>query len=117
MPDIVGVRFDPHGPLVFCRCEVQDVVAGREVLVMLADGRRSGVVEVPADRIVAGELSHAPRVVAVREPAGDDGEPIAIPDGIDVVAAADGAVGPADLAEALRLAALPVPAPPEPRRS
>ncbi|HZS90310.1 MAG TPA: hypothetical protein VFE42_22790 [Chloroflexota bacterium] len=116
MPEMAGVRFDPYGPLVFCRCEVAGVAAGCEVLVMLADGERSGVVEVPPDRIFATELPRAPRIVAVRQPARDDSEPVAIPDGIDFLTAADGDVGTADLAEALRLAALPVPAPPEQRR-
>ena len=116
MPEIAGVRFDPHGPLVFCHCEVADVAAGCEVQVMLEQGERSGVVEVPPDRIFATELPHAPRIIAVRPPARDDRVPVAVPEGIDFLTAEDGDVGPADLAEALRLAALPVPAPPEQRR-
>ncbi len=44
------------------------------------------------------------------------GDAAAVPPGVVFLPAGDGAVGPADLADALRLAALPVPEPPAERR-
>jgi hypothetical protein len=116
MPEIVGVRFDPLASLVFCRCELPGVAAGCEVVVSLADGQRRGVIEVPADQIVAPDLPDAPRVISVQDAPHRDRGASSLTDDIDFVTAPDGGVELSDLEDALKLAALPVPETPEPRR-
>jgi hypothetical protein len=114
---VVGIRFAPHGPLVFCSTGDRTLTRGQRVRVANAGEVREGVVAIaPAQIIAAPALPDAPRVVGVVPVAGPDDAGAAVPQGVVFLRADGGGVGPADLARALELAALPVPTPPEERR-
>jgi len=120
----VGVRLEPGAPVVFCYTAIETLERGQRVTVAGADGAgvREGVVTIaPPSIIAAPPLGGAPRVVGVA-PAGEAAEegedPAALPPGSPLLAPEDSEIGPADLRQALLLAALPIPeAPPERRRS
>lgn len=113
---IVGIRFAPHDPLVFCVSDLPDLAIGQRVVVEINGARREADVAVAPTTIVAAPPLHgAPRIVAIAEmaaamPSGD------LPDDIDFLPADDSAIGTAAVIEALRLAALPIPPTPEARR-
>jgi hypothetical protein len=110
---VVGLRFEPCGPLVFCDTEDRTLARGQHVRVASAHEVREGVVAIaPAQIIAALPLPDAPRVVGVAPAAPQDEVAAAVPPGIVFLPADDADVGPAALARALALAALPVPAPP-----
>lgn len=121
---VVGVRLGPGGPLVFCRTVRDDLARGQRVTVArggAADETEEGVVAVaPGQIIAASPLDDAPHVLDDIAPSSVDdveAEITAIPSGVVFLAADGGDIGPADLRQALRLAALPLPdAPPERRR-
>ena len=137
MPDrVVGVRLEPGAPVVFCRTDGAGAAdgaggasleRGQRVTVAWDDGalEREGVVAIAPGHIdAAPAFEDAPRVVGVG-PVG----PVAGATGNDagLVAAwpspaivfltpEDADVGPAELRQALRLAALPLPEAPPARR-
>ena|SRR5438105_9019635 len=114
---VVGIRFAPHGLLVFCYTGDRTLRRGQRVRVAIAGEVREGVVAIaPAQIIAAPALPDAPRVAGVVPLEAPDDAGDAVPPGVVFLPADDGGVGPADLARALELAALPVPAPPEERR-
>lgn len=115
---IAGIRFTPNGPLVFCHAGGHSLERGQRVRVEVAGSVREGVIAIAPDQFIAAPpLVDAPRVVEViagPDTADPSGE---IPAGITFLPADDSEIGLDDLARALRLAALPVPDPPEERRS
>jgi hypothetical protein len=115
---VVGIRFAHHGPLVFCYTDDRTLTRGQRVRVAISGEVREGVVAIaPAQIIATPALPDAPRVAGVTPlEAPDDAAGAAVPPGVVFLPADGGGVGPADLARALELAALPVPAPPEERR-
>jgi hypothetical protein len=114
---VVGIRFGRHGPLVFCYTGDRTLARGQRVGVAIAGEIRDGVVAIaPAQIIAAPALPDAPRVTGVAALETPDDAGAAVPPGVVFLPAEGGGVGPADLARALELAALPVPAPPEERR-
>src|SRR5919202_3961715 len=114
---VVGIRFGRHGPLVFCYTSDRTLARGQRVRVASAGEVREGVVAIaPAQIIAAPALPDAPRIAGVAPLEAPDDAGAAVPPGVVFVPVDGGGVGPADLARALELAALPVPAPPEERR-
>ena len=113
---VAGVRLDPNSPVTFCDTSLPALERGWRVTVAYADGAREGIVAIAPDAIIAAPpLDDAPRIVGVVAREGVD-EDHAIAENIVFLPAAEGAVGPSDVREALRLAALPLPdAPPERR--
>jgi len=113
---IAGVRLDPNSPVTFCYTSLSALKRGWRVTVACADGAREGVVAIAPELIVAAPpLDDAPRIVGVVAREGVD-EESAIEEDVVFLPAAEGATGPSDLREALRLAALPLPAAPPERR-
>jgi len=113
---VAGVRLDHNSPVTFCYTSLPALERGWRVTVACADGAREGVVVIAPELIVAAPpLDDAPRIVSVvaRE---DVGEESTIAQDIVFLPAAEGATGPPDVREALRLAALPLPAAPPERR-
>ena len=114
---VVGIRFAPRGPLVFCYTGDRTLTRSQRVRVAIADEVWEGVVAIaPAQIIAAPALPDAPRVAGVAPVEAPDDAGVAVPPGVDFLPADGGGVGPADLARALELAALPIPAPPVERR-
>ena len=114
---VVGIRFAPHGPLVFCYTGDHTLTRGQRVWVAISHEVREGVVAIaPAQIIAAPALPDAPRVAGLAPVEAPDDASAAVPPGVVFLPADGGGVGPADLARALELVALPVPAPPEERR-
>jgi hypothetical protein len=114
---VVGIRFAPHSPLVFCYTEDRTLARGQHVRVAIAHEVREGIVAIePAQIVAAPALPDAPRVTGVAPLEAPEDAGAAVPPGVVFLPADGGGVGPADLARALELAALPVPAPPEERR-
>ena len=112
---VVGIRFAPHGALVFCYTGDRALMRGQRVRVAIVGEVREGVVAIaPAQIIAAPALPDAPRVAGVAPLEAPSAA--AVPPDVVFLPADGGGVGPADLARALELAALPVPAPPEERR-
>lgn len=114
---VVGIRFAPRGPLVFCYTGDRTLTRSQRVRVAIADEVWEGVVAIaPAQIIAAPVLADAPHVAGIApvETPADAGAAEA--PGVVFLPADGGGVGPADLARALELAALPVPAPPVERR-
>jgi len=113
---VAGVRLDPNSPVTFCYTSLPALERGWRVTVACVDGAREGVVAIAPELIVAAPpLDDAPRIVGVVARDGVDEESTIAQD-IVFLPAEDGAVGPPDVREALRLAALPLPdAPPERR--
>ena len=116
MPDIVGVRLDATSQLVFCHGDGQ-APSGRRVRVQTSEGERMGTVAIASQQIIAAPpLAAAPRVIGVAEAAVSVLANAAPPD-VVFLPADDAAIGHADLARALYLAALPLAEqPPERRR-
>ena len=140
--NVAAVRFTPYGPLVFCYTSERRLARGTRVHVELAGEVREGIVAIEPEQIIsAPELAGAPRVIEAistrKDSSGTAGIPAGngdqassaardgglrgddaptVPPGVVFLPAADGAIGSADLADALRLAALPVPEPPTERR-
>jgi hypothetical protein len=117
VPDrVAGVRLDPNSPVTFCYTSLSVLERGWRVTVACADGTREGVVAIAPELIIAAPpLDDAPRITGVvaRE---DIHEEFTIGKEVVFLPATEGAVGPSNLQEALRLAALPLPdAPPERR--
>jgi hypothetical protein len=113
---VVGIRFARHGPLVFCYTGDRTLARGQRVRVAISGEVREAVVAIaPAQIIAAPALPDAPRVAGVAPLEAPDDAGTAMPPGVVFLPADGGGVGPADLARALELAALPVPAPPEER--
>jgi hypothetical protein len=113
---VVGIRFGRHDPLVFCYTGDRTLARGQRVRVTISGEVREGVVAIaPAQIIAAPALPDAPRVAGVAPLAVPDDAGTAMPPGVIFLPADGGGVGPADLARALELAALPVPTPPEER--
>ncbi len=117
MPDrVVGVRLDPGSPVTFCYTSLPALERGWRVIVACADGAREGVVAIAPELIVAAPpLDDAPRIVGVVARDGVDEESTIAQD-IVFLPAEEGAASPSDVWEALRLAALPLPAAPPERR-
>jgi hypothetical protein len=114
---VVGIRFAPCGPLVFCYTGDHTLTRGQRVQVAIAHEVREGVVAIaPAQIIAAPDLPDAPRVAGVTPVEAPDDAGAAVPPDVVFLPADGGGVGPADLARALELAALPIPAPPVERR-
>ena len=114
---VVGIRFAPHGPLIFCYTDDRTLARGQRVRVAIAGEVREGIVAIaPAQIIAAPALPDAPRVTGVAALETPDDAGAAVPPGVVFLPADGGGVGPTDLARALEQAALPVPAPPEERR-
>jgi hypothetical protein len=114
---VVGIRFAHHGALVFCYTDDRTLTRGQRVRVAISGEVREGVVAIaPAQIIAAPALADAPRVAGLAPVKEPDDAGAAVPPGVVFLPADGGGVGPADLARALELAALPVPAPPEERR-
>jgi hypothetical protein len=114
---VVGIRFACHDPLVFCYTGDRTLARGQRVRVAIAGEVREGVVAIaPAQIIAAPALPDAPRVVGVAPVEVPDDAGAAVPPGVVFLPADGGGVGPADLARALELAALPVPTAPVERR-
>lgn len=112
---VVGVQLQEYGAPLFCRAAPAELRAGMRVLVERADGVAEGVVTIEPVRIIAASLpDDAPRVTAILPSNDVDPTPV-VPEGVIVLAADDGEVKPDDVARALRLAALPLPAVPERR--
>lgn len=114
---IVAVRVSQGGPLLWCYAAARAWRAGERVRVALDGGLIEAVVAIaPDDILAAPPLGTAPRIVDVlpTEEHGDV-QPVA-PDGVAFLPADDAPIGLGDLAQALRLAALPVPEPPPGRR-
>src|SRR2546423_11439064 len=114
---VVGIRFGRYGPLVFCYTGDRTLARGQRVRVAIAGEVREGVVAIaPAQIIAAPALPDAPCVAAVAPVEAPAPSGAAVPPDVVFLPADSGGVGPADLARALELAALPSPAPPaEPR--
>lgn len=116
---VVGVRLEPAGPVIFCHTVMEFLERGQRVTVAWVaggDGAREGVVAIAPERIIAAPpLDDAPRVVGIA-PTAEDVREAPLPAGVIFLPATEGAIGPADLRHALRLAASPLPeAPPERR--
>lgn len=120
---IAGIRFMPHGPLVFCdtaSTAAHDLALGARVRVAVDGAVREGLVAIAPQQIISAPvLPDAPRVLEAfpsgEEDRGGAGGAIVPPGGV-FLPADDSAIGPADLAHALELAARPLPDPPEGRR-
>jgi hypothetical protein len=114
---VVGIRIARQGPLVFCYTGDRTLARGQRVRVALAGEVREGIVAIaPTQLIAAPALPDAPRVAGLASREAPDDAGAAVPPGVVFLPADGGGVGPADLARALELAALPVPAPPEEHR-
>ena len=114
---VVGIRRGRYGPLVFCYTGDRTLARGDRVQVAVSQGMWEGVVAIaPAQIIAAPALPDAPRVTGVAPLEAPDDAGVAVPPGVVFLPADGGGVGPADLARALDLAALPIPAPPVERR-
>jgi hypothetical protein len=116
---VVGIRFAPRGPLVFCYTGDHTLTRDQRVRVAIAGEVevREGVVAIaPAQIIAAPVLADAPRVAGLAPVETPDDAGAAETPGVVFLPADGGGVGPADLAHALERAALPVPAPPVERR-
>lgn len=117
MPErVAGVRLDPNSPMTFCYTSLPALERGWRVTVEGVDGAREGIVAIAPELIIeAPPLDDAPRITGVVAREGVH-EESTINEKVVFLPAAEGAVGPSDLREALRLAALPLPdAPPERR--
>lgn len=126
---VVGVRLEPGALVVFCRAGAlgapgEALERGRRVTIAWEDGarEREGVVAIAPDQIVAApSLDDAPRIAGVAPATQDDADSGAPPPGaifLTPEVGEGGKIGPDDLRQALRLAALSLPeAPPERRRS
>jgi hypothetical protein len=114
---VVGIRFARHDPLVFCYTDDRSLAPGQRVRVALAGEVREGVVALAPTQIIAvPALPDTPRVAGVAPLEAPDDAGAAVPPGVVFLPADGGGVGPADLARALELAALPVPTTPVERR-
>lgn len=114
---IVAVRLEQQASLLFCHAQLPLLEVGMRVRVALPGEVMEGIVAIASGQILAAPpLPDAPRVIAAmsREPGA--GAPLMPPDGVDFLPADGAEIGPRDLANALRLATLPLPdAPPERR--
>lgn len=114
---IVGIRFARGDPPVFCHTTRHDLARGRRVLVAVAGEVCEGVVTIAPDQIIsAPPLDGAPRVVEVVAEEANGTVDATVSEDIVFLPADGSAIGPADLAHALKLAALPLAEPPEERR-
>ena len=114
---VVGIRRGRYGPLVFCYTGDRTLARGDRVQVAVSQGVWEGIVAIaPAQIIAAPPLPDAPRVVDVAPAEAPDEAGAAVPPGIVFLPAEEAEIGPADLARALALAALPVPEPVMERR-
>ena len=114
---VAGVRLEPGGPLVFCHTPLDVLERGQRVTVAWGDTAREAVVAVTPQQIIAAPaFADAPRIAGVVPTAPDALATSTEVADVVLLAAEGGEVGPADLARALGLAALPLPAAPPERR-